>query len=301
MVNSWSVFSQVRETRPVLERFVNHHLELGASYVHLFFDDPDDPSFAHFALQPGVIAERCGPQYWDGLNRRRPPYVERRQILNGRRAYEQCLTDWQAHVDADELIVSNAVPLGDALSRVPNGYQTAHMRTIEPMQSDVHPTVPFRLPIVHLKFRTRQHIYGPDLAHFKSGVFGHYQGKSFLRSGLPGWGHGIHFPRPTEDVTNVILRMTDVRVAHMHCENRELWADRTLGKIRHPQYNMRTGGFTYPLPSLQTDTPAEQIPDTILRDELLSFFDRMNVLSPDLQRRLEPYNLLEFHNVKVMA
>ena len=301
MNNSWSVYSQVKEPSRVLKRFVEHHLNAGASYVHLFFDDPDDCAFNEFRNQPGVIVERCDAKYWSDQGRRRPPYVERRQILNGRRAYQSCLTDWQAHVDADELIVSHDLPVGTLLAQVPQGYQTAHMRTIEPMQCDDPSTKPFRLPVVHLRYRTRQRIYGPDLAHLKFGLFGHHQGKSFLRRGLPGWGHGIHFPRPGPQVTNVILKMSEIRVAHMHCEDRILWANRTLGKIRHPQYNMRTGGFDYPLPSLQADTPAEQVPDDILMSELLSFFDRLNILSPDLRSRLQPYNLIEYHDVEVMA
>lgn len=301
MANSWSVFSQVKEAKPVLNRFVDHHLNMGASYVHLFFDDPDDPSFAHFSNQPGVIAQRCTPEYWADMNRRRPPFVERRQILNGKRAYEQCLTDWQAHLDADELIVGPDKALGSMLSQIPTGYQTAHLRPIEPMQSHTYSDVPFRLPVVHLKFRARLHIYGSNLQHFKSGVFGHYQGKSILRTGLIGWGHGIHFPRPPEAVTNVIHRMTDVRVAHMHCENREVWAQRTLNKIRHQQYNMRTGSFSFPLPCLETETPIDHIPDDTLRGELLSHFDSLNVLSTDLQQKLEHYDLLEFHDVEVMA
>lgn len=301
MVNSWSVYSQVKEPTPVLKRFVEHHLNAGASYVHLFFDDPDDCTFNEFLNQPGVIAQRCDTKYWADMGRRKPPFVERRQILNGRRAYEMCLTDWQAHVDADELVVSNDLPVGNVLSQVADGYQTAHMRTIEPMQSQEYSTVPFRLPVIHLKYRTRQRIYGADLAHLKFGLFGHHQGKSFLRRGLPGWGHGIHFPRPAREVTNVILKTSEIRVAHMHCEDRLQWANRTLGKIRHRHYNMRTGSFDYPLPCLQTETPVDLIPDETVRRELLSLFDRLNILSPELRDRLQPYNLLEFHDVEVMA
>ncbi|WP_176828076.1 glycosyltransferase family 2 protein [Ruegeria marina] len=291
----------VCEPEEVLRRFVEHNLAMGASYVHLFFDKADDPAYEHFANQPGVIAQRCCDTYWTGLNRRRPPYVERRQLVNGRFAYERCLTDWQAHFDADELVLTQGAPLGELLADMPQTYQTAHLGTVEPMlvpEGHKGP-IPFRRSVRHLKFRNRLHIYGADLQVFRNGLFGHYQGKSILRAGLAGWRHGIHFPRPSgPEVQNSIYQMQEAHIAHMHCESRELWVKRTMGKMRDHAYNLRTG--TYDL--LPLVAPSEQaVPDPSEEDllEILTgYYDRVSLLSDALRARLEAFGLLQYHEVE---
>lgn len=302
MKATWSIFSMVREPVHILRRFVDHNLGAGASYVHLFFDDPDDPAIDTFANQPGVIAQRCGDDYWQSMNRRRPPFVERRQLLNGRVAYDRCLTDWQAHFDADELMVIDGAPLGAQLATVPESYQTAHLGTLEPMippEEHEGPT-PFRRSVRHLKFRARRRVYGDDLQIFRNGLFGHYQGKSILRAGLEGWGHGIHFPRPpSRETKNAVFKMDNAWIAHMHCENRDLWVNRTLRKMTDGTYNLRTGNYEIlrqVAPEAELENPSEQ--DLL---ELLSgFYDRVSVLSEDLRARMEALDLLQYHQVELL-
>lgn len=303
MKATWSVFSMVREPVHILGRFVEHNLSAGASYVHLFFDDPDDPAYDTFANQPGVIAQRCDSAYWKGLNRRRPPYVERRQLVNGRVAYERCLTDWQAHFDADELVVTRDSALGSQLAAVPDSHQTAHLGTLEPMvpPEDHDGPVPFRRSVRHLKFRARLHVYGDDLQVFRNGLFGHYQGKSILRAGLQGWGHGIHFPRPASaEIENAIHEMDNAWIAHMHCENRDLWVNRTLNKMRDGSYNLRTGNYDI-LPYVAPEAAALDNPtEEDLLQLLTGFYDRVSVLSEDLRQRMEDLDLLQYHEVRLL-
>lgn len=304
MRQTWSVFSMVCEPVEVLDRFVEHHLAMGASYVHLFFDRADDPAHDHFANQPGVIAQRCGKDYWAGLNRHRPPFVERRQMVNGRVAYERCLTDWQAHFDADELILTMAAQPGELLAGIPPTFQTAHLGTIEPMlrpQAQDGP-VPFRRSVRHLKFRARLHVYGDDLQVFRNGLFGHYQGKSILRAGLAGWSHGIHFPRPDSPQTrNRIFELETASIAHMHCESAERWVNRTLGKMRDNTYNQRTGNYDL-LPLVAPGVvETEDMSDQDLREVLAGFFDRISLLTDSLRERMEAYDLLQYHDVALLS
>ncbi|MCU9840039.1 glycosyltransferase family 2 protein [Ruegeria sp. WL0004] len=291
----------VCEPVEILRRFVEHNLAMGASYVHLFFDKGDDQTYDDFANQPGVIAQRCDAAYWEGLNRRRPPYVERRQLVNGRVAYERCLTDWQAHFDADELVLTQGATLGELLARVPSGFQTAHLGTVEPMlvPHGHDGPVPFRRSVRHLKFRARLHVYGDDLQVFRNGLFGHYQGKSILRAGLPGWSHGIHFPRPSApEIHNEIFELNEAHIAHMHCENRDLWVKRTMVKMCDSGYNLRTGSYDLlPLVAPET-TGQEYLAEEDLVTILSGFYDRVSLLSDSLRTRMEAFDLLQYHEVE---
>ncbi|MCV2891383.1 glycosyltransferase family 2 protein [Ruegeria aquimaris] len=291
----------VCEPVEVLRRFVEHNLTMGASYVHLFFDNPDDPAYDEFANQPGVITQRCDVAYWARMDRRRPPYVERRQLLNGRVAYERCLTDWQAHFDADELVLTQGTTLGELLARVPGSFQTAHLGTVEPMLTGEtsNGQVPFRRSVRHLKYRARLHVYGDDLHVFRNGLFGHYQGKSILRAGLSGWSHGIHFPRPSApEVHNAIFELNDAHIAHMHCESRDLWVKRTMGKMRDTGYNLRTGSYDLlPLVAPETTGPEKPAEEDLVAI-LSGFYDRVSLLSDSLRARMEAFDLLQYHEVE---
>ncbi|WP_164660051.1 glycosyltransferase family 2 protein [Tropicibacter sp. Alg240-R139] len=296
MSMSWSVFSMVKDTRPMLERFVEHHLSAGASYVHLFFDDPSDPEFDHFARQPGVIAKRCDADHWNSALGWRPKFQEKRQLANGALAYEKCLTDWQAHVDSDELLLPGSQrPLHNQLSDLSSNCPAVWFETIEPLigQQNENGQTPFRRALLGLNRRQRHRLYGEDLKFLRRGLLGHFRGKSMLRQGLHGWSHGIHLPERPKTSNLHVQTMTSARLAHMHCEDKLDWIQRTIRRTVLAEKGMNLGRYEL-LPQLHQH---HEDPDRIAPSELLlsNYFDRVSVLTDRLKRRLERFGLLEYH------
>lgn len=291
-MTSWSICSTVKEPRAVLDRFVRHHLDAGAAYVHLFFDDPDDPSFTHFSQQKQVVAELCDTAYWDKMGRRRPPMQERRQKLNAERAYVQCQSEWQAHVDADELVLPvHGASTAQALACVPRDIETVKMDPIEPLYAPALDTgtTMFKTSGRTTRHRTLARTFGAYLPLLNHGMMGHCHGKSFLRAGLRGWSHGIHRPRPAVGETRNAIVLPGLNLAHMHCAEKADWLHRVTRKARDPLYS--AGGA---LP-LVRDIRACHGPkaDAISDARLLShFFDRVNLYDGKLKRRLDRAGLV---------
>ncbi len=284
---SWSICSTVKEPRPVLERFVSHHLSVGADYVHLFFDDPADPSFSHFHRQAGVVAQLCDETYWAQLGRRRPPFQERRQKLNGAFAYMRCQTDWQAHIDADELLlIASDLSISKELACVPDTIETAKAEPIEPLhESRRDPTrTPFKKSGRGLRHRRLARMFGPYLPLLNHAMIGHSHGKSFLRGGLTGWSHGIHRPRPAEGCSRSAMWLEGTKLAHLHCLDREDWLRRVIKKSKDPTYS--SGGplsLLGQLRALLGEAAATQSDVRILD----RFFEHVNGYSGRLKDQLD--------------
>ena len=292
----------VREDRPVLERFVNHHLALGASYVTLYFDDPDDPWFDHFAAQPGVQAVRCDAAHWDGMGRRRPPYQQRRQLFNADTAYRTCQTDWQAHVDADELILAvEGVSVSDVLAAADRAIPALYIPVIEPLtgEADAQGRRPFRKKTLGLGARRKARLYGDYAPLLRKGMIGHANGKSFLRAGLSGWTHGIHYARPRAKPGDLPVESDDMRLAHLHCESEADWIARELRRTQSAGYSMRAAGGAELLGKLKELDPqgTAGMDDT---EVLARFFQAVSVLSDPLADRLKKFGLLEYHHMPAL-
>ena len=300
-MTSWSVCSTVKEPQAVLDRFVRHHLDMGASYVHLFFDDPDDTVFSHFVNQPGVKAQRCTPAYWDRLNRRRPPFQERRQKLNAALAYQTCQTDWQTHIDADELILPARIQtISQELSSVDPAFETAKTDTIEPLHCPeaVPGQMTFKKSGRNKRHRTLERLYGRFNPMLNHGLMGHCHGKSFLRSGLSGWSHGIHRPTPPQGQNRNAVTLDGARLAHLHCLSRVDWMARVIRKSKDPLYS--SGGAFPLIRQIRAchGEAAEKLSDARI---LGLFFDRVNLFGGKLQRRLERAELVETHAINETA
>jgi len=289
---SWSICSTVKEPQAVLDRFVRHHLDAGAAYVHLFFDDPEDPAFRRFERHDLVVAELCDDKYWSRFGRRRPPQQERRQKLNAARAYQLCQTAWQAHIDADELIVPpSKAGLTKVLARIPNQIETLKMDPMEPLYcpEPEHDGALFKKTGRSTRHRVLARTFGIYLPLLNHGLMGHCHGKSFLRAGLDGWSHGIHRPRPPEGEMRNALLLDTINIAHLHCADRTDWLHRVTRKAKDPQYS--AGGA---LP-LVRDIRACHGPeaDNLSDARLLGhFYDRVNGYHGKLKRRLDRANLV---------
>lgn len=194
----WGVVCTCREPTQLVVAFVAHYVGLGAREVRLFLDQPQPDLEQILAKIPQVIVEVCDDAYWqDVIGKPRPKTVEYRQLMNVFHAYQTTQVGWLAHFDADEFLHAD-VPIGELLAAQP---VEIGFVVIEPRERAFVQGAPqvglfegvFRQPTPQ-KWGRAPFLFGSAQRFIRSGVLGHPQGKSFLRTGLP-LVPGIHTPR----------------------------------------------------------------------------------------------------------
>ena len=116
---SWGIVMTVHEPAQLVLANVGWHLGTGASEIHVYLDDPEDPVSGALEALGRVRITHCGAAHWhqNAPSGRRPPTHRRRQGLNANHALKRCEVDWLIHLDADEFIVQDR-PLGDEMAAV---------------------------------------------------------------------------------------------------------------------------------------------------------------------------------------
>lgn len=196
MSQSWTVVCTLKETPPVVERFVDHHRALGCGEVFLFFSDPEDPALPWAAAQPGVRAEalieRREPGASGGFDRitQFGAYrsFEGKLVANANVALARSDADWIVHLDADEHLAV-APPVGDWLAGFDPDVWMVNLPPYEAVYRNWadalggFDTDLFRVvltPPEHAEAVCRE-LYGPLAPLFRRGLLGHIGGKSFTR------------------------------------------------------------------------------------------------------------------------
>ncbi|MEC7762887.1 MAG: glycosyltransferase family 2 protein [Pseudomonadota bacterium] len=181
----WGVVATVREPSVLVIGFACHHLALGASRVHLFFDVPDDPAARIAATIPGVDVTLCDAAYWQAAGFTKPPALQtKRQTVNANRVMADSDLDWLLHADADELLWLPGT-LSDELADVPEG-AWLHIPNLErcwigEISGDIYGGV-FRAPL-HDAPDLAQTVYGKRNAALSGGMGGYSAGKAMVRVG----------------------------------------------------------------------------------------------------------------------
>jgi hypothetical protein len=191
----WSTVSLVKDTPEAIQRFVSWHLAMGADHMHLFFDDPNDPSIAMLAPLDRVTATPCDGEFWTQLMGK--PVLKRHgRRQNGATAfgYRQVQQGWVLNLDCDEFIYSPLKPVSDILRDQPDEVQVIRVRPAE----EVCPGAPdgkelFRQPVSQDGLERVYGDFAPILAG-RAGFVGHRDGKSFIRAGISGLKLRQHWP-----------------------------------------------------------------------------------------------------------
>ncbi len=201
----WGVVATMDEPAPLAAAWVAHHLAIGASEAHVFFDRPNPEAEALLCGIDGVFVHRSGDDGWErSWKQKRPARHQGRQKYNATRALADTKLDWLIHCDADEY-VRLVRPLDWELSKTGEGKAWLRLEVEERVWLD-----PAMGPdIFQGAFRTRWDmfdlmgvgLYGVERAGFLNrGVSGHVAGKPCVRAGR---GHviGVHYPISHWDAT----------------------------------------------------------------------------------------------------
>ncbi len=116
---TWGIVMTVKEPAQLLLANLGWHLGTGATEIHLYLDDPEDPVAEALGALSRVRVMRCDPAHWHQLapSGKRPPTHRRRQVLNANHALAHCDVEWLIHLDADEFLVQDR-PVAEELAVV---------------------------------------------------------------------------------------------------------------------------------------------------------------------------------------
>lgn len=197
-VPEWGIVMLAREPEVLVLTHLAWHLAGGASRIHLFLDDPEDPVAGPAAALPGVTVTRCDRAFWAGhATGRRPDQIVARQIHCATLAYRLGSVDWLLHMDADEFLLQRT-PLARELARLARHPGALVVPVRERVYTRPDPAHlfegPFRRPLSGYE---RDHPLPFPLREMApAGMLGHSLGKSVTRRGLDVALHP-HFARPS--------------------------------------------------------------------------------------------------------
>ncbi len=189
----WGIVATVAEPAPLVLAFVAHHLTLGASEIHIYLDEPNDPVGDALEWLPPVRVTRCDKSYWQAVAPRRPRRHNNRQSINATHAQSVCNLDYLLSCDADEFLRPSS-RVDDQIAEIPEWATWTKVFNLErtmvrgaPQQSIFDGA--FK---VHYQGREDTQLRTSDLMPI--GFTGHAAGKPMVRTKI-GMNIGIHVPR----------------------------------------------------------------------------------------------------------
>ena len=289
---SWGVVATVCEPAALLVAFAAHHLNLGAARVHFYLDAPNPELRGLVGHDPRVHLVDCSETFYrETLNRRRPPGINRRQIVNAGHAETVTDVEWLFHLDADEyLMMASAgqmgaygganpaaelarLPVGAMAFQVPNGERV--FTAGAPLRDVFGGNMALPIPDSGVLARLR----GPDMNRYsRHGLLGHTLGKSAIRVGY-GQAAGIHAPK-VPGHQKVAAR--DVILCHFDALTRLHWAAKMMRHIDNNLLHDAGRG--------RSDYRTEQL--RAVRDAggdlaaVEALHDRMRVIPPRVARKM---------------
>ncbi|WP_447529194.1 glycosyltransferase family 2 protein [Vreelandella sp. TE19] len=244
---SWSVVCTARAPQDIINKVVEHHLELGASRIFLFFDDP---TMAYPYKDQRVKNTICDDDYWKG---KRPEGVDDRQRVNLTRSHRWTWTDWTTHIDMDELIhITRGMDVASELAAVPEDVDSVLMPPLEAVYLNEEPGADNAFDTVYFKkalkgINRKSHpliidLYGELGKTTKHGLFGHTEGKSFSRVATLKSRPPIHGPKVAEPGRRINHKIEGLCLLHFDAMTFEDFKRKQIRRIEGSAYCRILGG-----------------------------------------------------------
>lgn len=239
---TWGVVATVHEPLPMVAAFVAYHLEMGASEIWLFFDQPNPEGEALLSRYPNVRAVQCDERFWEksAFHKRRYVQIERRQRANF--TYAQAHSDvlWLAHIDCDEFVsdMPNTIPQIADLPATVNSVQMPVRESVIEIdcnpQTTVYPSS-FRAPFADNEAAVIREIYGDNANLLKRGLSGYVSRKCLYRVGS-GLRFGLHAPLPRpiweQKPETEFPKLSNLNVYHFDSLSFHAWCRKLRSRIR---------------------------------------------------------------------
>ncbi|SFD82335.1 Glycosyl transferase family 2 [Roseivivax sediminis] len=298
----WGLVSLVKAPSRDVLRFAAHHLELGATELHIFLDAPEPEVVARLGDHPKIRVTVCDTAYWERAGKPRPgPHQLRQawvatQVLHGAGAG----LDWLGHIDVDEFLLPRR-PVAEALSELHEDTDFARIVPAELLALEAGG------PARHFKLTHKgagqpkavvQDIYPTFGLHLYGGFLSHVTGKVFVRTGQPGdIRFGIHALRRDGVHLKTKTQLSGVHLGHLHAPSWAHFRDHLEFRRSHGSYRKRN------------EDPADMgladilafLDETEGEDGLRAFFEEVCRDTPELRARLAAHGMLLDHPLDLDA
>ncbi|MBT9382512.1 glycosyltransferase family 2 protein [Pseudooceanicola sp. CBS1P-1] len=299
----WGIVCTLKAPPERVLDFAAWHLELGATRLHLHFDDPADPALPLLRAHPRIRTVACDSGWWRRISGFRPKRHQARQTANATHCYRhKCRLDWLAHIDVDEFLLPEA-PLPGLLAALPGDCHSARVHAIEALWSAVPEgdTVHFRAahrdPAARRASSARS---DPEFgAWLTGGLLSHTNGKIFARPGLPEAEFRIHNlltpagPNPGEVV------LGRCALGHFHAGAPAHWLAQFRFRHARGSYRAELRPPRPGTPNLHAHLAALEAREG--EAGLLRFHAATCRDTPELRRRLAAEGLLRCHEMPLTA
>ena len=238
---SFGTVTTCRESPKQMREFVNYYLNLGASWIIIYFDDPHDWTISQFEKEPRVIRRICDEQHWHSLIGHSPISIEEAQICNIRQGIsilKEKGVSWVASIDADELLHTRR-RITDVLAAAEPQTDVIRVKPVEAIQ---HWRMDKALDFGSRYFRVPLTVPGSRQASVakrfdsgrkpfaKAGLFGHLHGKLIFRSNLPIDEYRLHVvSSSTRELREIVI--DDLDLLHFDAMNYLIWERKWMRRI----------------------------------------------------------------------
>jgi Glycosyl transferase family 2 len=286
---TWGIVVQVKAPLAAVETFVAWHLELGAVWIAIYFDDPDDPAAKAMEGVEKIKVFRCHDKHWTKVKGFRPELKTVRQVYNARHAYGRAKVDWLAHIDIDEFLwpirpPGDTGPWNEVMGRLLAVVSSpkAYLR-LRPHEALVNPDgsqpTHFRAPLQgEARGATLRGLFGPYAVAMNNGLLSHSVGKAISRTGLPGFQPRLHIPRVQGEKLPGIPFSDEIALLHYHAHDRDDW-------LSHVEYRARLGAYS-------GRDESRSFYQSASRDELIAFYDAVQLAHPEMVAKLAAAGML---------
>jgi len=298
-MTQFSVATLALETRAVLDRFIAHYRQAGASEVTIYFDGATD----HLAdLNDSVVTViRCDEAFWQshGCDHGRVLNLKLQTVFQT--AAKTARHDWVLLVDADELLVSPE-PFAALLDRIPPAIEAVSIPNVEAVWGPTD-ALGAEFAATHFRRPARRRLHkvvqravydAQTRTMLRNGLAGHSAGKQVLRTGkrydLIASHHAERDGQPINVWLGELVPGTEAVIAHFDAIGLERWREK---------HNLRTSGRAIPTPRAHRKRQMTVIRDTAGADDaaMAALFRRMYHLTPVQYAVLRAFGLAFRHDV----
>ena len=239
----WGIVATVKANRRELGNFLAHHLDLGASEIHIFLDNDNPRLLDTFNTTDRVYLHKTLDGFWDNIKGYRPKKHQTRQAWAANWLYHQNPDlDWLTHIDVDEFLYSET-EISTVLKQLPNSVKIAQAYASEALaregKSKLDPKLTYAK--AHNTIRPKDStlfdaLYPTYWRYLRGGFLSHKEGKYFVRLGHQDFKLDLHSISCNNTWLKKDHTLEEFDLIHFHTPSRARWKQRFNYRLERGSY-----------------------------------------------------------------
>ena len=248
IMTQYAVISMVKPTYEILNKFINHHLNQGASQIILMHDGSADQLFeAGINLDKlrsrNVFLIVMDDEFWLENNGFIPKEFTKRRAFATSFARKQCFTEWFLFIDEDEFLIDR-INLLEVINHIPNDVDAVLIRVAEAIWGpgdslgEAFKSTWFRRPFPSWKSwkKNRRRIHGIFWPFFLKGMTGYIYGKQLIRNSATFDAVNAHScvrygVNVTVPIGNIKRSFDELEIAHFDAISFSRWETKMKARV----------------------------------------------------------------------